>query len=171
LLLSGVNIEDYDIKKPKKTDEIVPEDIAKTNIAPIAATKLPVDKKRKLSVEETTHNVSNTAVTYGSSAVMEAKKKPKRRAPSASTMSDSPSKLPPAVAPSKRISPSVFEPVIREIFDEFWSMEIPDALVASAFFTLITRKTCAGLGIPDYFDSVMEACTLVDIQVSSYALY
>jgi hypothetical protein len=91
-------------------------------------TKPLADKKSKCSVDKATTNVTIT----------DAKKKAIRSAPTTSTVSEIPSKLHPTVAPPRHIPFSVFEPVIREF--EFWSMKIPDALVASAFFTLITRN-------------------------------
>lgn len=65
---------------------------------------------------------------------------------------------------ARLIHPHVLQPVLQEVFDEFWNMDLePD--VAIPFFTTITRDNCAHLGMPDFYDKISTECTFADMKV------
>ena len=62
-------------------------------------------------------------------------------------------------------TPENLQPVLKEVFDKYWDLEI-DPQVSTPFFALITRHNCGPVfGMADYFDKVSDACTLANIQV------
>lgn len=61
--------------------------------------------------------------------------------------------------------PTIPHEALQRLFDEFWDLEFNDPIVAAAFFSLITKKNCTSLGVPDYFEKILEACTLANIKV------
>ena len=59
---------------------------------------------------------------------------------------------------------------MSEIFNKFWEIEI-DPLHSTPFFALITRYNCGPVfNMPDYFDKVIESCTLANIKVNIVVL-
>lgn len=54
--------------------------------------------------------------------------------------------------------------VIPIIFNEFWEMTF-EPKMSVPFFACITPENCTELGIPNYFEKIVESCTLANIKV------
>lgn len=66
-----------------------------------------------------------------------------------------------------RISPEVLFSKLQGVFDVFWDLELDPPAVATPFFGLITRNNCDMLGLPRFFDKVIDSCSLANINVRS----
>lgn len=66
---------------------------------------------------------------------------------------------------SYSLPPEILQPILQELFDEFWNLELESQL-AIPFFATITRENCNALGLPGFFEKVMQECTLSNINVS-----
>jgi hypothetical protein len=66
-----------------------------------------------------------------------------------------------------RIPPEVLQPHLERVFQGFWELELAPPSLATPFFGLITRNNCDVLGLPRFFDKVLESCSLANISVSA----
>jgi hypothetical protein len=96
------------------------------------------EKKRKLNAQE------------------EVKKKPKAERKRKSSNKEESSQI---------LLPHILQPILQEVFDEFWNLEL-EPEVAIPFFTTITRENCAHLGMPDFYEKISIECTFADMKVS-----
>jgi hypothetical protein len=96
------------------------------------------DKKRKL----------------GTNTEDDSKKKPRAERKRKAAREDTPQLLP----------PHILQPLLQEVFDDFWNMELQPE-VAIPFFTTITRDNCIHLGMPDFYDKISTECTFATMKV------
>lgn len=68
---------------------------------------------------------------------------------------------------SARIPMDVLQPQLESVFQVFWDLELEPAALATPFFGLITRNNCDVLGLPRFFDRILESCSLANISVRS----
>jgi hypothetical protein len=71
--------------------------------------------------------------------------------------------------PSSSLPPEVLQPILQELFDEFWNLEL-DSKIAIPFFANISRHNCDVLGLPGFYEKVMQECTLFNVNVSFYPI-
>lgn len=79
-------------------------------------------------------------------------------------------RLPDALGQSTTSSlpPEVLQPILQEIFDEFWDLKMDPPELMVPFFSIITREKCDALGLPGFYDKVMQECTLANMNVSQH---
>ena len=65
----------------------------------------------------------------------------------------------------QRVLLVALQPKLESVFKVFWDLELEPA-VATPFFGLITRHNCDALGLPRFFDKIIESCSLANISVS-----
>jgi hypothetical protein len=65
---------------------------------------------------------------------------------------------------SQLLLPHILQPILQEVFDEFWNLELQPE-VAIPFFATITRENSAHLGMPDFYDRIPTECTFADMKV------
>jgi hypothetical protein len=61
----------------------------------------------------------------------------------------------------------VLQPQLEAVFQVFWELELAPPALATPFFGLVTRANCDVLGLPRFFDKVLESCSLANISVSA----
>jgi len=64
-----------------------------------------------------------------------------------------------------RIPQDVLQPKLEAVFQVFWDLELEPSAVVTPFFGLITPRNCDMLGLPRFFDKVVESCSLANISV------
>lgn len=64
---------------------------------------------------------------------------------------------------ASRVPQDVLQPKLEGVFQVFWDLELEPAAVVTPFFGLITPKNCDMLGLPRFFDKVVESCSLANI--------
>ena len=69
------------------------------------------------------------------------------------------------------LPPQVLQPMLQEIFEEFWNLELSPPQVAIPFFSHITRDNCDLLGLPGFYERVMQECTLANINVGDWYVW
>mmetsp|Transcript_306 Transcript_306/g.696 ORF Transcript_306/g.696 Transcript_306/m.696 type:complete len:287 (-) Transcript_306:2617-3477(-) len=62
-----------------------------------------------------------------------------------------------------RIPQDVLQPKLEAVFQVFWDLELEPSAVVTPFFGLITPRNCDMLGLPRFFDKVVESCSLANI--------